>query len=62
MAGENLGDNKTFRGAMCESRKVEFRNWYLRKYFDIKTLTLYGTIITSGILVTGVILLIGGLV
>jgi ech hydrogenase subunit A len=62
MAGENLGDNKNFRGGMCESRKVEFRNWYLRKYFDIKTLTLCGTIVSSGILVTGVILLIGGLV
>lgn len=62
MAGENLGDNRSFRAAMSGTRRVEFRNWYLRKYFDIKVLTILGNVISSGILVAGVILLIGGLI
>ncbi len=62
MSGENSGDNKSFRAAMGETRQVELRNWYIRKYFDVKILTLCGNVISCGILVAGVIWLIGGLV
>lgn len=62
MAGENTGDNEHFRGSMGVTRKVELRNWYIRKYFDVKVLTLWGNIISVGLLAAGVILLIGGLV
>ncbi len=62
MAGENTGDNKRFYGSMGVTRKVELRNWYIRKYFDVKILTFWSNIISIGIMVVGVILLIGGLV
>lgn len=62
MAGENIGDNENFRGSMGVTRKVELRNWYIRKYFDVKTLTLWSNIISIGLLAAGVILLIGGMV
>lgn len=62
MAGENVGDNETFYASMGVTRKVELRNWYIRKYFDVKTLTLWSNVISVGIMVVGVILLIGGLV
>lgn len=62
MAGENVGDNERFYASMGVTRKVELRNWYIRKYFDVKTLTLWSNIISVGIMVVGVILLIGGLV
>lgn len=62
MAGENTGDNENFRGSMGVTRKVEMRNWYIRKYFDVKTLTLWSNIISIGLLAAGVILLIGGMV
>jgi ech hydrogenase subunit A len=62
MAGENVGDNETFYASMGVRRKVELRNWYIRKYFDVKVLTLWSNIISAAILVVGAILLIGGLV
>jgi ech hydrogenase subunit A len=62
MSGENTGDNKTFYGAAGETKKLELRNWYMEGYFGTKRLTLWGNVLTTGILVIGVILLIGGLV
>ena len=62
MAGENTGDNKNFYAAMGVTRKAEMRNWYMRKYFDVKILTLWSNILSIGLLVAGVILLIGGFV
>ncbi len=62
MAGENTGDNTNFYGSLGVTRKVELRNWYIRKYFDVKTLSLWSNIISIGFLVAGVILLIGGYV
>ena len=62
MAGENTGDNETFYAAMGATRKVELRNWYVRKYFDVKILTLWSNIISVGLLIAGAILLIGGMV
>jgi hypothetical protein len=62
MAGENIGDNENFYGSMGVTRKLELRNWYIRKYFDVKVLTLWSNIISVGLLAAGVILLIGGLV
>lgn len=61
MAGENTGDNKTFRGSMGVIQKAELRNWYMDSYFGVKRLTLWSNIVTVGILIVGVILIIGGL-
>ncbi len=62
MAGENTGDNKTYHGSLGVTRKVELRNWYMENYFGTKRLTFWSNVLAMGILVTGVILLIGGLV
>jgi ech hydrogenase subunit A len=61
MAGENTGNNKTFRGAAGVNKKVELRNWYMEGYFGVKKMTLWSNLITIGVLCVGVILLIGGL-
>jgi ech hydrogenase subunit A len=62
MAGENTGDNESFRGAAGVTRKMELRNWYMEGYFGLKRMTLVSNIIVIGVLCIGVILLVGGLV
>ncbi len=61
MAGENTGDNETFYGAMNEKRKMELSNWYMEDYFGPKRLTLWSDVIAAAILVSGVIMMIGGM-
>jgi len=60
MAGENIGDNESFNGALGISRKVELRNWYMEDIFNNKKLTFWSNIISISILSLGVILIIGG--
>lgn len=62
MAGENVGDNKNFRGSMDINHRVELRNWYMDSYFGVKKLTLWSNLITIGVICFGIILLVGGLV
>lgn len=61
MAGENTGNNKSFRSAAGANRKVELRNWYMDGYFGVKKMTFWSNLVTIGLLCVGVILLIGGL-
>jgi ech hydrogenase subunit A len=61
MAGENTGNNKSFRSAAGVNKKVELRNWYMEGYFGVKRMTFWSNLITIGVLCVGVILLIGGL-
>lgn len=61
MAGENTGDNETFNGAIGATHKVELRNWYMESYFGIKKLSFWSNIITTGLLVVGIILLVRGI-
>lgn len=61
MAGENTGDNETYRGSMGVTRKIELRNWYMEGYFGVNRLSLISNLISLAILCVGVILLIGGI-
>lgn len=61
MAGENTGDNETFRGSIGVNRRVEMSNWYMESYFGVTRLSFWSNLISLGILIVGVILLIGGL-
>ncbi|ABX42102.1 NADH-quinone oxidoreductase subunit 5 family protein [Lachnoclostridium phytofermentans] len=61
MAGANTGDNESFRDSLGNTTKVDLRNWYMEGIFGVKRLTLWGNLISIGLLCAGVILLIGGL-
>lgn len=62
MAGENLGDNLTFRGAMGKPTKVELRNWYMSKYFNEKIINLVSKIICSVLFVLALTVIVGGMI
>lgn len=60
MAGENVGDNESFYGAMKVERKVGLRNWYMQEYFGSDKLTFCSNMLSLAILGMGIILLIMG--
>lgn len=60
MAGENTGTNEAFHGAAGIDQKVEFRNWYLVKYFGSRNITFWSNITAITILCVGIVLLIRG--
>ena len=60
MAGQNVGDNESFNGAIGAVRKVELRNWYMVRIFGNKKIVLWGNIVSIVILCIGIILFVGG--
>ncbi len=53
MAGENTGDNKTFRGSMGHTPQVQLRNWYMESMFG------EGTLLRASLWIAGIGLLVG---
>ncbi|WP_027399704.1 NADH-quinone oxidoreductase subunit 5 family protein [Anaerovorax odorimutans] len=60
LAGANLGDDLTFRGAMEKEVPVSLKNWYMEGYFGEKKMNVIGVIATV-VIITGVFaILLGG--
>lgn len=51
MAGENTGDNMTYRASLGINRDVKLSNWYMGKYLGEKHLSLAGTVFTAAFIV-----------
>lgn len=60
MAGENIGDDLSFRGAMGKPVKVSLRNWYMEKYFGEKKMLFAGSVFNSVVFVLVFAILLGG--
>jgi ech hydrogenase subunit A len=60
MAGANLGDDLTFRGAMEKPTAVSLKNWYMEDYFAEKRMNLIGVISTTAIIVVVFSIILGG--
>lgn len=53
LAGENQGDDVSFRGGLGAIQKVNFRNWYLTKFFGEKVLFGKTTLVAALIILVG---------
>lgn len=62
LAGENLGDDLTFRGAMDIPVPVSLRNWYMEKYFSEKWMLLGGSILNGTLIVIVFAAMLGGVI
>ena len=60
MAGANLGDDLTFRGAMDKEVAVSLKNWYMEGYFGEKKMNVIGIIATVVVMVVTFAILLGG--
>lgn len=60
MAGENMGDDLTFRGSLGEPVSVSLRNWYMEDYFGEKKMMFVGSACNIIIFVFAFAMLLGG--
>lgn len=60
LAGENLGDDLTFRGSMDIPVPVSLRNWYMEGIFGEKWMLLLGSVLSGVLIVLVFAQLLGG--
>ena len=60
LAGENTGDNASFKGSMGQIRKVELRNWYMADFLNENKILAAGYIIGVMLIVGGFFIAMGG--
>jgi ech hydrogenase subunit A len=59
MGGINEGDDRHFKGAGGESKRMYLSNWYMERYFGEGKLFRIGTILAAALLVSGIIYQLG---
>ena len=60
LAGENLGDNQSYRGAAGQVIPVTVRNWYMEKWFGEAKMKLCGFILCGSCLLIEFAIIFGG--
>ncbi|WNX86253.1 hypothetical protein RWV98_08290 [Agathobaculum sp. NTUH-O15-33] len=60
LAGENMGDDLTFRGSMDIPVPVSLRNWYMETLFSERWMLLGGSIVNIVIIILSFSELLGG--
>ena len=60
LAGENTGDNISYRGSMRQTRKTELRNWYMPSLLHEGKLLFAGNIVSLVIMLGGFFIAMGG--
>jgi len=61
MGGINEGDDRHFKGAGGEVKRMYLANWYMEKYFGEKRYFLIGTVIAAALIASITIYLIGSI-
>jgi len=59
MSGINEGDDRHFKGAGGESRRMYLSNWYMERYFGEGKLFKIGSVLASALLISGIIYQLG---
>ena len=59
MGGINQGDDRHFKGAGGESKRMYLANWYMERYFEENRFFRIGTLIALGLIVSIMIYLFG---
>ncbi|MCB6366365.1 NADH-quinone oxidoreductase subunit L [Intestinibacillus massiliensis] len=62
LAGENQGDDLTFRGSMDIPVPVSLRNWYMEDYFGEKRMLVLGSVLSGVLIVLIFAALLGGVI